>query len=160
MYRPLALCLALCLAAAITGCQSRPEPTETTPDIQYVMDQSEVKTLPERNISTEPLSTFREKLEAKRAESAGKSTTSEPASGKSMASDAADKAKPDDSSVWGKVKSLFGQKSKSGAKAADKPATAGDDSKKSSGGDGWGDDGDAAKGGGDKNDDNSNDDGW
>ena len=173
MYRSLALCLALCLASAVTGCKAPSEPqdaatavggmmpsADTTPEMRYIADQSDVKVLPERTISTEPLSAFREKLEAKRAEKSAMTATSEPASGKSMAGDAADKTKAEEKSLWGDVKSLFGNKSK--AKPAEKPTASPDDSKNSKKDDdsGWGDDDDSGSKDKDKENSNDNDSDW
>lgn len=139
MYRLLATCLALCLMIVITGCKASSEsqdattavggmmPTgEASPEILYAVDQAEVKVLAERTISKEPLSTFRDKLEEKRAAEAASmaKTTTDPAG----AGDATTTAAPEEKSVWGSVRSLFGgKKAATGDSAAKSDATTDDD---------------------------------
>lgn len=165
MYRTLASCLALCLTIVLTGCKASSTPDnattaiggmmpagEASPDLMYAVDQAEVKILPERTISTEPLATFREKLEEKRAAAAAaaaaKMATTEPTSNASGEDEATASGESGEKSLWGSVKSLFNKKDK-----ADDGAKATDDSGSSSGDSGWGED----DSGDSKGDDSGND---
>ncbi|MCB9851744.1 MAG: hypothetical protein H6819_01510 [Phycisphaerales bacterium] len=139
MYRLLASCLALCLMMVITGCKASPESEdattrlggmmpagETTPEILYAVDQSEVKVLPERTVSKEPLSTFRDKLEEKRAAETAMPTTMAGAGDEASTAAA---AAPEEKSLWGSVRSLLGGKKAEKAVDAPKPSDDSDTTK-------------------------------
>ncbi|MCA9255413.1 MAG: hypothetical protein KDA33_07230 [Phycisphaerales bacterium] len=121
MSRLLATSLALCLSFVLTGCKAPTEPEEATtaidnlmpvggatPEILYAVDQAEVKILPEREISREGLSVFREKLEEKRAAEAASMAKNAPATDTSMGDAATDDAGA--KSIWGGIRSLLGGK--------------------------------------------------
>ncbi|HPF37188.1 MAG TPA: hypothetical protein P5081_13275 [Phycisphaerae bacterium] len=163
MSRLLATSLALCLSFVLTGCKAPTESEEATtaivkmmpvggatPEILYAVDQAEVKVLPEREISRDGLSVFREKLEEKRAAEAASMAKNMPASGTTMgdtkSGDAGSK------SIWGGIRSLLGGKAPpdKGAASADQPAS---DSKEDAA---TADDSDAT----DNADDSGDDDGW
>ena len=167
MSRMFASTIALCLTIVLTGCKASsdtPKATvakggmmpigEVTPEIIYVVDQAEVKLVPERTFSTEPLSTFRAKLDEKRTTASAKSTSGESGAAKSGAAS----GEPKQKSMWGSFVSLIGGKpGKSATAATESPdaADSGDTSTDAGSDDGASDDGEKSG-----DDDSDNDDDW
>ncbi len=145
------------MTIVMTGCKASPETPsaavakggmmpirESAPEYIYVVDQAEVKLVPERSFSTEPLSTFRAKLEEKRASESEKTT-----SGKSESTtNAPATSEPKEKSMWGSLVNVLGGKK---AKAAS------EDSASSDNADDKGADGEDEKSG---TDDDSDDEDW
>lgn len=132
MSRMFSGAIALCLTIVMTGCKASPETPsaavakggmmpirESAPEYIYVVDQAEVKLVPERSFSTEPLSTFRAKLEEKRAADSKMTAGGESES----ATNAPASSEPKEKSMWGSLVNVLGGKK---AKAASDETTSSD----------------------------------
>lgn len=109
-FRLFSLCMS-CLLCCV-GCESRTDMHRATvstggmmpvgataPKLVYAIDQAEVKVLPARTVTYEPLDTFRAKISDEAA--------SRPAAA-AATPDAAESA-PADESIWGTLSSTFGK---------------------------------------------------
>lgn len=116
MPRSLIFCLTVSLLFTGTACKAPTNPDsatvarggmmpvgESAPEVVFAIDQSEVKVLPERTISYEPLETFRAKIAEETAASSAGSSAS--ADNTNAASDGEKKS----DSLWGAFSSAMGK---------------------------------------------------